>query len=153
MSETAYLSKIDYIIRFIVESRLYINKHTSFVIEHFVYLNLSILLLSNFIKYPYILLVLAVMLNIGSIILIDKYNTSSTRVDDGLETLRVIRKSSESGAVKSNLAHQKSAISVVIKDTGKMIISFSAIRILTILSFIGSLLLAVVPIITTIIAS
>lgn len=152
MSETVYLSKIEYIIRFIVESRLYINKHTSFVIEHFVYLNLSMLLLSNFINHPYALLIITALLNIGSIILIDKYNHSSMMVDEGLETLNTIRHSSNLEPSRSNTAYQISMINAVIKDTSKMIISFSAIRLVTIISFIGSVLLAVVPIVSTIIA-
>ncbi len=152
MSETVYLSKIEYIIRFIVESRLYINKHTSFIIEHFVYLNLSMLLLSNFINHPYALLIITALLNIGSIILIDKYNHSSMMVDEGLKTLNSIRYVSIHDQSRSNATRQLNMINAVIKDTSKMIISFSAIRLITIISFIGSVLLAVVPIVSTIIA-
>jgi hypothetical protein len=109
------------------------------------------LLLSNFINHPYALLIITALLNIGSIILIDKYNHSSMMVDEGLETLNAIRHSSNLESSRSNTTYQISMINAVIKDTSKMIISFSAIRLITIISFIGSVLLAVVPIVSTII--
>ena len=131
MSETTYIRKIDGVIRFIVETKLYISTQSSFMIEMLIYTNLS-----------------ALLINLVSISLFDTYTKSSKLVDDGLDKLQEIREKTKCADCKVTAMRSYSpSVSTIVKDTSRMVISFGAIRLITILVFASSLLLAVVPII------
>lgn len=148
MSETTYIRKIDGVIRFIVETKLYISTQSSFMIEMLIYTNLSALLLFNQFRHLYLTICFVLLINLVSISLFDTYTKSSKLVDDGLDKLQEIREKTKCADCKVTAMRSYSpSVSTIVKDTSRMVISFGAIRLITILAFASSLLLAVVPII------